>query len=400
MEQIRLTVRQLNMYVKSLLEGDVNLSSVILVGELSNFKNHFASGHLYFALKDGNASIKAVMFKGNAQKINFVPQDGMEVVCRGYVSLYERDGQYQFYAETMSPLGQGDIALEFERIKAKLESEGLFKKELKRSIPQFPEKIGVITSDTGAALQDIINISSRRFPLTEIVLFPALVQGINAPKSLISALNRAYKRSDISVIIIGRGGGSAEDLSCFNDETLARKISESPIPVISAVGHETDFSICDFVADLRAPTPSAAAELALPSAEEIKNFIEVLKSRIKTAAFTLVSDYYTKVQMLLNRRCFQKPTQMFVPFELRLDRADLCLKAAYKTNLQRLELRLENVVSKIEALAPDNTLNRGFSLTFNKKRLVKSYEYVNIGDSLEIKFSKGSAIAEVREIKE
>lgn len=339
MEQLRLTVRQLNMYVKSLLEGDVNLSSVTLVGELSNFKNHYGSGHLYFVLKDNYASIRSVMFKGNALRINFLPKDGMQVICRGYVSLYERDGQYQFYAETMSPLGDGDIALEFEKIKAKLEGEGLFDVARKRPIPSFPEKIGVITSETGAAFQDIINISSRRFGMCDIVLFPALVQGISAPESLIKALDKAYKRKDISTLIIGRGGGSAEDLSCFNDEALARKIASSPIPVISAVGHETDFTICDFVADLRAPTPSAAAELALPSSEELLNKVSLLNQSIKSSVYGVISDLNTRVQMLLNRPCFSRPGNLFIPFELRLDRAVNDVSSAFKMSLQRYDAR-------------------------------------------------------------
>ena len=389
MEQLRLTVRQLNMYVKSLLEGDVNLSSVTLVGELSNFKNHYGSGHLYFVLKDNYASIRSVMFKGNALRINFLPKDGMQVICRGYVSLYERDGQYQFYAETMSPLGDGDIALEFEKIKAKLEGEGLFDVARKRPIPSFPEKIGVITSETGAAFQDIINISSRRFGMCDIVLFPALVQGISAPESLIKALDKAYKRKDISTLIIGRGGGSAEDLSCFNDEALARKIASSPIPVISAVGHETDFTICDFVADLRAPTPSAAAELALPSSEELLNKVSLLNQSIKSSVYSVISDLNTRVQMLLNRPCFSRPGNLFIPFELRLDRAVNDVSSAFKMSLQRYDARLINAVASLNALALNNTLKRGFAVAIKDEKVVKSVNQVECGDNIDIKLLDG-----------
>ncbi|MEE1026856.1 MAG: exodeoxyribonuclease VII large subunit, partial [Acutalibacteraceae bacterium] len=281
MQPINLTVKQLNMYVRSLLEGDTNLASITLEGEISGFKNHFGSGHWYFVLKDADASVKSVMFKGNAQRVNFLPRDGMRVVCHGYVSLYEKDGQFQFYAETMHLFGEGDLAAEFERLKRKLESEGLFSLERKRPLPKFPKKIGVITSEIGAALQDILQVTSRRYPISDIVVFPALVQGISAPHSLVSALEKAYSRDDLDLIIIGRGGGSAEDLSCFNDELLARKIVLSPIPVISAVGHEVDFTICDFVSDLRAPTPSAAAELAVPSAEELLFNISSSMSKIE-----------------------------------------------------------------------------------------------------------------------
>ena len=400
MEQLRLTVKQLNMYVKSLLEGDVHLSSVTLVGELSNFKNHFASGHLYFVLKDNDASIKAVMFKGNALRVNFVPKDGMQVVCRGYISLYERDGQYQFYAESMIPLGQGDIALEFERVKLKLESEGLFDPMYKKMLPVYPLKIGVITSESGAALQDILNISSRRFPMTDIVVFPALVQGISAPQSLINALNKAYLREDISLIIIGRGGGSAEDLSCFNDEALARKIFASPVPVISAVGHETDFTICDLVSDLRAPTPSAAAEIALPSAHEVLNRISLLKQQVKNQALALLSDNYTKLQMLVNRRCFQKPEQLFVPFQLRLDKSALEFESNFKSLFKSFEMRLENAKTKLEAFSYENTLERGFSVTYKDNKILTTTKQLSVGDNLKITLSKGQIDCVVQKIIE
>lgn len=400
MEPIKLTVRQLNMYVKSLLEGDANLSAVTLVGELSNFKNHYSSGHLYFVLKDSFASVKAVMFRANASRVNFVPCDGMTVVCRGYVSLYERDGQYQFYAESMLPFGQGDIALEFERIKQKLEGEGLFSNERKKAIPKIPKKVGVITSETGAAFQDIINISSRRFPLCNIILFPALVQGISAPKSLISALERAYKRNDLDIIIIGRGGGSAEDLSCFNDEGLARKIAESKIPVISAVGHETDFTIADYVADLRAPTPSAAAEIAFPLADELLNQIKITKQKISSNIFGLISDYNTDIQIILNKRCFKRPDQLFSPFELRLDRSLIALENSYCRLLQKNELKLSNAALKIEALSPSKILDRGYSVTYKGDKILKDSRDAVIGENLKIKLSKGLLKCTVCDVSE
>ena len=248
-----------------MIEGDIRLSNVLVRGEISNFKNHYSSGHLYFSLKDNDATIKCVMFRSYAGGVKFRIEDGMQVILRGKVSLYEKDGQYQFYIDSMVKSGQGDLLEQFKLIKEKLEKEGLFAPDTKRALPKFPQRIAVVTSKTGAALQDITNIISRRYPICEIILCGVLVQGADAAPSMIKALDNVYKNADADLIIIGRGGGSAEDLWAFNDEALARKIYESPIPVISAVGHETDFSISDFVADLRAPTPSAAAEIAVPN---------------------------------------------------------------------------------------------------------------------------------------
>ncbi|MBQ2236593.1 MAG: exodeoxyribonuclease VII large subunit, partial [Clostridia bacterium] len=280
MERSVLSVKQLNMYVKSLIEGDARLAFVSIKGEISNFKNHFSSGHFYFTLKDNDAAIRCVMFRAYASAVKFRPEDGMEVILTGRVSIYERDGQYQFYAEEMHNAGQGDISVQFEQIKKKLAEEGLFDEESKRPIPKFPENIAVVTSNTGAAVQDIMNILSRRYPLARVIMCPVAVQGELAAPDMVNTLERIYALNNADLIIIGRGGGSIEDLWAFNSEALARKIYESPIPVISAVGHETDFTICDFVADLRAPTPSAAAELAVPNSAELKNKIEKLQSNM------------------------------------------------------------------------------------------------------------------------
>ena len=262
-----ISVKQLNLYARSLLEGDIRLSNIAVAGELSNFKNHYSSGHWYFTLKDNDAAIRCVMFRGNASAVKFEPSDGLQVILRGRVSIYERDGQYQFYAEEMLPAGIGDIALKFEQTKEKLKKEGLFDPESKRPLVKFPKRIAVVTSPTGAAVRDIFNILSRRWPLAEIIMCPVSVQGELAVPEMLKTLDRVYEVEGVDALIIGRGGGSAEDLWAFNDEALARKIYESPFPVISAVGHGTDFTICDFVADLRAPTPSAAAELAVPYIE-------------------------------------------------------------------------------------------------------------------------------------
>ena len=267
-------VKQLNLYVRSLLEGDVRLLNISVLGEISNFKNHYSSGHWYFTLKDNDASIRCVMFRGNASKVNFDVSDGLQVIIRGRVSLYEKDGQYQFYAEEMMAAGIGDISLKFNQTKEKLEKEGLFDQSSKRAIPKFPKRIAVVTSPTGAAVRDIFNILSRRWPVADIVMCPVSVQGELAVPEMLTALNRLYNINNIDVAIIGRGGGSIEDLWAFNEEIVARAIYECKTPIISAVGHEIDFTIADFVADLRAPTPTGAAEMAVPTIADVKTLID------------------------------------------------------------------------------------------------------------------------------
>jgi len=269
-----LTVTQLNEYIKMMFDSQPTLNRLLVRGEISNFVNH-RSGHFYFTLKDENSLIRAVMFKSAAMKLNFQPENGMRVIARGKVSVFPRDGQYQLYADDMELDGIGGLYVAFEQLKNKLAAEGLFDESRKRPLPRFPSKIGIITSPTGAAIRDMINVTGRRYPMAEITIYPALVQGSDAPRSLAAGIryfNNADKRPD--VIIIGRGGGSIEDLWAFNNEQLARFIANSEIPVISAVGHETDFTICDFVADRRAPTPSAAAELAVPDSYELHTRIK------------------------------------------------------------------------------------------------------------------------------
>ena len=395
MQPINLTVKQLNMYVRSLLEGDTNLASITLEGEISGFKNHFGSGHWYFVLKDADASVKSVMFKGNAQRVNFLPRDGMRVVCRGYVSLYEKDGQFQFYAETMHLFGEGDLAAEFERLKRKLESEGLFSRDRKRPLPKFPKKIGVITSETGAALQDILQVTSRRYPICDIVVFPALVQGSGAPNSLISALEKAFLRDDLDLIIIGRGGGSAEDLSCFNDELLARKIVLSPISVISAVVHEVDFTICDFVSDLRAPTPSAAAELAVPSAEELLFNISSSMSKIEVLLNRKINNLQMELDNLISKRCFANPKFLFEPFEVKLKSAIERFETAYILNVKEREIKLNKVLSTLEVLSPLKVMERGFSVVYRNENIVTDVNDLNIDDTLKIRLLNGNITVKV-----
>ena len=388
--QNSLTVRQLNLYVKSLIEGDVRLNYVTVLGEISNFKNHYASGHLYFTLKDKDAQIRCVMFKGFAQYVKFNIKDGMQVVLRGRVSIYEKDGQYQFYAQEMHELGCGDIALQFEQIKERLSKEGLFDSENKRPIPKFPKRIAVITSDTGAAVQDILNILSRRWPISEILLCPVAVQGENAVGDMLTALENVYNLNNCDTIIIGRGGGSIEDLWAFNNEQLARKIYESPIPVISAVGHETDFTICDFVADLRAPTPSAAAELAVPDIAEVSLKINSLVSSLKSSLISKYQLNKLKLDSLVNSNCFKNPINTIIgtkseTTDILTDR----LLTKYSNILSKNETRLVGCVSKLDALSPLKVLSRGFSVAEHNGKILKSVSLVEAGDSITLKLTDG-----------
>lgn len=388
--QNSLTVRQLNLYVKSLIEGDVRLNYVTVLGEISNFKNHYASGHLYFTLKDKDAQIRCVMFKGFAQYVKFNIKDGMQVVLRGRVSIYEKDGQYQFYAQEMHELGCGDIALRFEQIKERLSKEGLFDSENKRPIPKFPKRIAVITSDTGAAVQDILNILSRRWPVTEIMLCPVAVQGEKAVGDMLTALENVYNLNNCDTIIIGRGGGSIEDLWAFNNEQLARKIYESPIPVISAVGHETDFTICDFVADLRAPTPSAAAELAVPDIAEVSLKINSLVSSLKSSLISKYQLNKLKLDSLVNSNCLKNPINTIIgtkseTTDILTDR----LISKYSNILSKNETKLISYVSKLDALSPLKVLSRGFSVAEHNGKILKSVSLVEVGDSITLKLTDG-----------
>ena len=399
MQPINLTVKQLNMYVRSLLEGDTNLASITLEGEISGFKNHFGSGHWYFLLKDADASVKSVMFKGNAQRVNFIPSDGMRVVCRGYVSLYEKDGQFQFYAETMQPFGEGDLAAEFERLKRKLESEGLFSLERKRPLPKFPKKIGVITSESGAALQDILQVTSRRYPICDIVVFPALVQGISAPNSLVSALEKAYSRDDLDLIIIGRGGGSAEDLSCFNDELLARKIAVSPIPVISAVGHEVDFTICDFVSDLRAPTPSAAAELAVPDTRALMNKFDNVSSRLRLLLSSAVTNKRQQLALLTEHSVLRNPHKLIDERQLTVDHLSMNMGKIMQLKTTAAKGKFASLVAKLDSLSPLAVLGRGYSMIKDESnKIINSATQLSIGQYLKVNLSDGQADMEVLSI--
>ncbi|MBQ6847829.1 MAG: exodeoxyribonuclease VII large subunit [Clostridia bacterium] len=400
MSKSALSVKQLNFYIKNLIEGDPRLQSVYVVGELSNLKSHYASGHFYFTLKDNDAAIGCVMFRSFASRIKFEPQDGMQVLIRGRVSVYERDGKYQIYAEDMRDAGFGDIALKFEQTKEKLQKEGLFDPHSKRKLPEFPKKIAVMTSSTGAAIRDIFNILSRRWPLAEVVMCPVSVQGELAVPEMLSSLDKLYTVEGVDLLIIGRGGGSAEDLWAFNDERLAYKIFESPFPVISAVGHETDFTICDFVADLRAPTPSAAAELAVPDREEMllalkkqeANLLSLLKAKYETSKL--------RFEKLSRSRALTNPLATVISDRAEgIDRLSDKMVAALNEKINSLRLVLGKNAASLDALSPLKTLSRGYAVASKDGKTVQSVKELKPKDIFNIRFADGEATAQITEIK-
>ena len=392
------TVKQLNLYAKSLIEGDLRLCDIYVTGEISNFKNHYASGHLYFTLKDNDAAIRCVMFRSYTSQIKFKVEDGLKVILRGRVSIYEKDGQYQFYAQEMHAAGLGDISLRFEQIKEKLAKEGLFDQDTKRPIPKFPKRIAVITSETGAAVQDIMNILSRRWKSAEIILCPVLVQGENAAPDMIKTLDRVYCLSNCDLIIIGRGGGSIEDLWAFNDEALARKIYESPIPVISAVGHETDFTICDFVADLRAPTPSAAAELAVPDSYEMLQKISGYNSRLNSALQNKLDLSKSKFNLLAGSPYLNKPIETLLEKHLQdIDNLSDKLILTFKARIDGYKSRLARDLASLDALSPLKVLARGYSVAEIDSHPINSIKSVAVGDELKLRLNDGCLLCEVKE---
>ncbi len=390
-----LTVTQLNMYVKSLLESNQNLSDIYISGEISNFTNHYKSGHLYMSLKDEAGVIKAVMFRQYAAKLQFEPKDGMKVVVRGKVSLYERDGTYQLYIVAMKQAGLGELQLKYEQLKEKLLKEGLFAPEFKKPLPIIPSRVAVITSPTGAAVQDILNILKRRFPSVTVVMCPVQVQGELAAPQLIDAIKEVNAKNCADVIIIGRGGGSIEDLWAFNDETLARTIFESKIPVISAVGHETDFTICDYVADRRAPTPSAAAELAVPDKDELILRINRYKINLNTALKRSYQQNSLRLEALMNKQCMKNPKFYVTLKGQTVDLLENRLNKAFDKMYSLRNAEFLKVASKLNSLSPTNVLLRGYSVVYKDNKIVSSKDDMNLGDKVELTFSDGKRKAEI-----
>lgn len=394
-----ISVAALNLYVKSLLEGDEKLSYIAVKGEISNFKTHFSSGHWYFTLKDTASAVKCVMFRGANSKVRFEVKDGTEVFVFGRVSLYEKDGSFQLYADDMKLSGSGDISLKFNLLKEKLEKEGLFDQSEKRQLPRFPKKIAVVTSIGGAAVRDILNILNRRYPLCEVLLCPVSVQGESAAREITDMLDKVYEQEGIDIIIIGRGGGSAEDLDAFNDEALARKVYESPVPIISAVGHETDFTICDFTADLRAPTPSAAAELAVPDIYELKEKIKKSDSMLFKA---LRSSYeISNSRFLLCDKSFKDfAKKAFSDKMQRLDNAEESILNKMTDKLSKSQSDLTLLIAKLDSLSPLKTLSRGYTLALKGENKVTSVKDISKSDEIKLIFSDGEANCTVNSLRE
>ncbi|MBE6757262.1 MAG: exodeoxyribonuclease VII large subunit [Ruminococcaceae bacterium] len=384
-----ITVSQLNTYVRSVLESDPHLSTVYVSGEISNFTNHYRSGHLYMSLKDEGAVVRAVMFRGSASKLRFEPQNGMKVIVRAKVSLYDRDGAYQIYIDDMQPDGVGALQVAFEQLKARLAQEGLFDERRKRPLPPYPARVGVITSSTGAAVRDIINVLGRRYPLAEIVLMPVLVQGDGAPSQLVEALEKLNRLRAADVIIIGRGGGSIEDLWAFNDERVARAVAASAIPVISAVGHETDFTICDFVADLRAPTPSAAAELAVPDRQQLLALLKQRRWTLQRDVQHTIERESKRLAVLKEKRCLSTPLFLVEEQGVRLDYLTRALASAGTLALREADKQLSAYSAKLDALSPLKVLSRGYAMALREGQPLTTVEQVAVGETVKIRLADG-----------
>lgn len=389
------TVSQVNEYIKYLIEEEVMLQDIYVSGEVSNFKKH-SSGHYYFTLKDKSSEIKAIMFRSYAQKVKFKVENGLKVVVHARISVFEQAGIYQLYVNSIEPEGIGSLNLAYEQLKEKLFKEGLFDDKYKKPLPKFPLKIGVITSPTGAAIKDIINVATRRFPLASIILYPSLVQGEDAPNELISGIDYFNITNSVDVIIIGRGGGSIEDLWAFNDETLARTIFGSKIPVISGVGHEIDFTICDFVADVRAATPSAAAELATPNLEESISKINSFKSRSISVLQAKIIESKSRLNSICSMKVLKKPETILEIPKIKLENIKSDLVNSIKNRISSTKSTFTNTVSKINALNPLSVLTRGFSVVSNSSgAVVKSIKQVSINSEINIKLSDGAIKASV-----
>ena len=392
-----ITVQELNKYIKQKIDGDEYLNSVFVKGEISNFKLHY-TGHMYFTLKDENSLIKCIMFKGYTPNLKFMPKDGMKVVVFGSVSVFDRDGVYHIYCKAMREEGMGTLYEEYQKLKAKLEKEGLFEAAHKKKIPMLPKTIGVLTSSTGAVIRDIINVSTRRNPNVHIRLLPVPVQGTGAAEKIADAIEKMNAEKLADVIIIGRGGGSLEDLWPFNEEIVARAIYNSKLPIISAVGHETDFTIADFVSDLRAPTPSAAAELAVPNVGDLVYTISIYQNRYKVALKRRVQLMKMRYEKCMARRVFKEPLQKIHERSIRLDMSIKLINNSIKKKMQTSKSEYIKLVSKLDALSPLKTLARGYSIAENDfGEVISSKDKVNIGDYLSIRFTDGKIKAKVEE---
>ena len=394
-ERKALSVTQINLYIKEVISKDVILSDVLVKGELSNFKAH-SSGHMYMSLKDESGVMRAVMFRSAAARLNFRPQNGMKVIAHGRVAVYERDGQYQLYIDDMQQEGQGDLYAAFEQLKKKLAAEGLFDPKHKKPLPKYPKKVGVVTAPTGAAIRDIINVLSRRFSYSDVVLYPVLVQGENSAASIVSAIEYFNATKLADVLIVGRGGGSIEDLWSFNEEVVARAIYDSRIPIVSAVGHEIDFTISDFVADLRAPTPSAAAELVVPSQIELNEKFNNVYRMLYRQAMQVIERGRMRVERCSDRPVFKNPVSKINDERQYLDSLSHMFETACKAALRTKRQELAEAAAKLNGLSPLGTLGRGYSLTKDDSgRVVRSVSQVNSGDMINVTVADGDFSARV-----
>ena len=373
---------------------------VYIEAEISNFKAH-TSGHLYFTLKDSGAAINAVMFRSYAERLKFMPESGMKVVARGYISLYEKTGQYQLYVNSMEPAGIGALYLAYEQLKARLEKAGVFDQKYKKPIPQMPKTVAVITSPTGAAVRDIINVAGRRNPNVEIVIVPTLVQGKNAGPEIVNAIEKVNRWNKADTIILGRGGGSIEDLWAFNEEIVARAIFDSHIPIISAVGHETDFTIADFISDMRAPTPSAGAEIAVPEGNAINEKVVNLYEKITNNIQTRYSNNLSKYKYCINSYGFKNFSNTIFDNEIYVSELFNKIYNNLYGSIKRNKLMLKNCLDNIENKSPLNILKRGYSLAYNNNgELLKSSKNVSCGDKISVRLNEGSVEAVVESVND
>lgn len=421
MEEKYLTVTAITRYLKAKFDSDDNLRYVFLKGEISNFKNH-TSGHLYFSVKDEGSKINAIMFSRNASSLDFKPVDGTKVLIQGRISVYEATGNYQIYVDKMIEDGVGNLYVAYEKLKKKLSSEGLFDEKYKKTLPKYPKKVGIVTASTGAAIRDIITTIKRRYPICETILFPSLVQGEGAKDSIVNNIKKA-EDYDLDVLIVGRGGGSIEDLWPFNEEDVARAIFDCSIPVISAVGHEIDFTISDFVSDLRAPTPTAAAELAVPNLLEIQNCLNQLSIRLKESIIKKINYQKLYLDAIKNSFVIKSPLMMFENRKQDLDLKitklnDLMIKKVDKLKERLIRVKqsyvlnnpdvlykektflLKHSLEKLELLNPLTILNRGYAVAYHNDNVIKNVKNIKENDKIKVKLSDGKILASVIKVEE
>lgn len=416
-----LTVSALNRYLKFKLDNDSELQNILLKAEISNFKRH-SRGHLYLSLKDDSSSISAIMFVSNTARLNFNPKDGDKVIVEGYISVYEAYGTYQVYIQKMDLDGVGDLYLAYEKLKEELEKKGYFQASHKKTLPRFPKTVGVITSPTGAAVRDIINVIENRFPLTKIIIYPALVQGVNAKESIAEQIEKANQNGLCDVLIVGRGGGSIEDLWAFNEEIVAKAIYDSEIPIISAVGHETDFTIADFVADVRASTPSHAAEIAVRNYRDILVDIDTLKSRLKNSLVSLYNSSLRHFQTVVNRNVLKNPKRLIETKELyfsniydrlvkvsplnvislRKDKVigfEKQLRSDYKYQLNQIQSDYQHLLEKLELVNPLNIMKKGFAIVRQDDLIKKNFIEIDKAKDINIEITGGEIIASIKDMR-